>query len=116
VAGEVLIKVEFMEIPAGRVGVEAGMAGSVVAHLAGQRTQQVADALLLLHTYIKDAHHHVATFSADALLAAAELAGGHFALEDLDAVLLVERHAGHLIETDQVVLATVAFQPEYRWD
>ena len=45
---------------------------------------------------------------ADALLAAAELAGLHVALHDVHAVLLVEGDAGHLVEADHVVLADQA--------
>ena len=41
---------------------------------------------------------------ADALRAAAELAGLHVSLHDVDAVLLVEGDAGDLIEADDVVL------------
>ena len=41
---------------------------------------------------------------ADALLAAAELPGLHVALEDVDAVLLVEVDAADLVEADHVVL------------
>ncbi len=53
----------------------------------------MADALLLLHIDIEVAHHHDPALSADALLAAVELAGDHIALEDVNAVLLFERHA-----------------------
>jgi hypothetical protein len=68
----------------------------------------VAGALLLLDIDIEVADHGDAALGADALLAAAELAGGHVALEDVDAVLLIERHAGHLVEADHVVLADQA--------
>jgi hypothetical protein len=68
----------------------------------------VAGALLLLDIDIEVADHGDAALGADALLAAAELAGGHVALEDVDAVLLIERHAGHLVEADHVVLANQA--------
>ena len=108
VAAEVFVGVELGEIPARRVGVDAVLEGSVVAHLTRQGAEQVADALLLLHIDIEVAHHHDSALSADALLAAAEFARGHIALEDVDAVLLIERHASHLVEADHVELADQA--------
>ena len=60
--------------------------------------------LLLLDVDVEVADHDDAAVGADALLAAAELAGLHVALEDVDAFLLVERDAGDLVEADDVVL------------
>ena len=77
---------------------DTGLEGPVVKHLARQGAEQVTDALLLLHIYIEVAHHHVSALSADALLAAAELAGGHGALEDVDADFLTERHPRYFVE------------------
>ena len=108
VAAEVFVGVELGEIPARRVGVDAVLEGRVVAHLTRQGAEQVADALLLLHIDVEVAHHHDPALSADALLAAAEFARGHVALEDVDAVLLIEGDAGHLVKTDHVVLADQA--------
>jgi hypothetical protein len=81
------------------------MEGRVVAHLLRERAQQVPDALLLLHVYLEVSHHHDPALGADALLAATELAGGHVALHDIDAVLLVEGDSRNLIEAHDVVLA-----------
>jgi hypothetical protein len=36
------------------------------------------------------------------------LIGGHVALEDVDAALLIERDASHIVEADHVVLADQA--------
>ena len=77
----------------------------VVPHLRRQRAEQVADALLVLDVDVEVADHDDAAVGADALLAAAELAGLHVALHDVDAVLLVEGDAGDLVEADHVVLA-----------
>ena len=57
---------------------------------------------------------HDAAVGADALLAAAELAGLHVALHDVDAVLLVEGDAGDLVEADHVVLADQAALARWR--
>jgi hypothetical protein len=65
----------------------------------------MAHALLLLDIHIEIADHHYPTVSPDVLLAAAELASGHVALHDIHAVLLIERDAGNLVETDDIVLA-----------
>ena len=48
VAGEMFIGIELGEIPAGSIGVDPVMKGRVVAPVAGQRAEEVADALLLL--------------------------------------------------------------------
>ena len=82
--------------------------GRVVAHLRRQRAQQMSDPLLLLDIDVEVADHDDAAVGADVLLAAAELARRHVALHDVDAVLLVEGDAGHLVEADDVVLADQA--------
>ena len=48
---------------------------------------------------VEVADHDDAAIGADALLAPAELAGLHVALHDVDAILLVERDAGDLVES-----------------
>jgi hypothetical protein len=48
--------------------------GGVVAHLLGQRAEQVADTLLVLDVHVEVAYEHDATVSADAFPASAELA------------------------------------------
>ena len=70
----------------------------------GSGAEQVADAELRLDVDVEVADHDDAALGADALLAAAELAGLHVALEDVDALLLVEGDAGDLVEADHVVL------------
>jgi hypothetical protein len=82
--------------------------GRVVPHLGRQRAEEVADALLVLHVDVEVADQHDGAVGADALLAAGELAALHVALHDVDAVLLVEGHARHLVEADHVVLADQA--------
>jgi hypothetical protein len=62
----------------------------------------------VLHIDVEVADHHDAAVGPDALLAARELAGLHVALHDVDAVLLIEGNAGHLVEADDVVLADQA--------
>ena len=109
--GQVIGGVQLREVPARRVGVDAVVERRVVAHLPGQRAQEMADPLLLLDVDLEVADHDDAALGADALLAAAELAGGHIALHDVDAVLLVERDAGDLVEADHVVLADQAALP-----
>ena len=79
--------------------------GRVVPHLGRHRAEQVADPLLVLHVHVEVADHHDAAVGPDALLAAAELAGLHVSLHDVDAVLLVEGDARDLVEADHVVLA-----------
>jgi hypothetical protein len=64
--------------------------------------------LLLLDIDVEVAHHDDASLGADVLLASAELAGGHIALHDVDAIFLVERNAGDLVEANNVVLADEA--------
>jgi hypothetical protein len=67
----------------------------------GSRTEQVAHALLVLHVHVEIAEQDDAPLGADALAPAGELARLH----DVDAGVLVEGHAGHLIGADHVVLA-----------
>jgi hypothetical protein len=68
----------------------------------------VADALLMLDIHIKVAHQDNGAVGTDAFLAAGELAALHVALHDVDAILLVEGHAGHFVEAHHVVLADQA--------
>ena len=93
------------EVPARRIGMEPVMESGVVAHFLGQRAEQVADALLLLDVDVEVADHDDPALAADALLAAAEFAGGHVALHDVHAILLVEGDTGYFVEADHVVLA-----------
>src|ERR1019366_4584739 len=76
----------------------------VVPHLLWKRTKEVPSAQLLDNVNVKVPDHDDPAVRANALLAAAEFSGLHVALEDVDAFLGVERHAGYLIETDDVVL------------
>ena len=92
-------------IPAGQVAVDAVHQGRVVSHFRRHRAEQMADPLLVLHVHLEVAHHDDAAVGPDALLAPAELAGLHVALHDVHAVLLVEGHAGDLVEAHHVVLA-----------
>ena len=112
--GQMLGGIQLREVPAGRIGVEAVHEGRVVAHLRRQRAQQMADPLLLLDVHVEVADHDEAAVGADVLLAAAELAGRHVALHDVDAVLLIERDARYLVEADHVVLADQAALPGRR--
>ena len=77
----------------------------VVPHVRGHGTEEVTDPLLVLHVHVEVAHHHDAAVGPDALLAPAELSRLHVPLHDVDAVLLVEGNAGHLVEADHVVEA-----------
>ncbi len=56
VAGEVLVGIELGEIPARGIDVDAVLEGRVVAHLARQGSERVADALLLFDIDIEIAH------------------------------------------------------------
>lgn len=76
-----------------------------LAHLGRHRPEEMAHPLLVLHVNVEGADHHDAAFSADTLATARELAGLHVTLHDVDAVLLVEGYARHLVETDNIVLA-----------
>ena len=102
---QVNVWVQLRKIPAGNVGVKAVVECSVVAHFRRQRTQQVPDLLLLQNVHVEVSNHHHATLGTDALLAAREFARRHVALEDVHAVFLVERHAGHFVEAHHVVMA-----------
>ena len=68
----------------------------------------MTDAQLVSHVDVEVADHDDPALGADRLAAAAELAGLHVALEDVDAVLLVEGDAGDLVEADHVVLGDEA--------
>ena len=83
---------------------DAVVESRVVAHLLRHRPEEVAAPQLFLHVDVEVADHDDAALGADALLAAAELAGLHVALEDVDAFLRVEGDAGNLVEADDVVL------------
>src|ERR1039458_201151 len=96
---------QLREIPSRRKRVQTIHEGSVVPHLRRQRAQQMADALLLLDVNIEIADHHDPAVCPDILFAAAELAGGHVALHNIDAVLLIEGDAGDLVKADDIVLA-----------
>ena len=109
--GEVLIGIELRKVPTRHVRVDAVHEGGVVAHVGRQRGQEVAHTLLSLHLDIEIAHHHDAAVGPNALLAAGELTGLHVALQDVDAVLLVEGHARHLVEAHNVVLADQSALP-----
>ena len=93
--------VQLGHVPAGQEAVDAVHEGGVVAHLGRQRTEQMADALLVLHIDLEIAHQDDGSIGPDALLATRELAALHVALHDVDAVLLIERDARDLIETDR---------------
>ena len=68
--------------------------------------------LLLLHVHIEDCQPSRCPPSRpNVLLAAAELAGRHVALHDVDAVLLIEGNPGDLVEADHVVLANQSSLP-----
>ena len=101
----------------------------VIAHLGWHRAQKVSDLLLLLDVDIEIADHDDAAFGPDILLATAELARGHIAFHDVDAVLLVEAGPCYFVKVYDVVLthqtalpvrvvqnifATVALPPEIR--
>ncbi len=86
-------RVELGDIPARDEGVDPVHERRVVAHLLRQWPEQVALAELVVDVDVEVADHDDAAVGADALLAAAELAGLHVALEDVDAVLAVEGHA-----------------------
>ena len=109
--GEMLVGIQLREVPARRVAVDPVVVCRVVAHLLGQRTQEVADTLLLLHRHIEVADQDQRPLRADALLAPAELARRHVPLHDVDAVLLVEGDAGDFVETHHIVLADQAALP-----
>ena len=76
--------------------------------MASEYLRADTHALLVLDVYIEVADHHHAAIGADALLAAAELAGLHVALHDVHAVLLVEGDAGDFVKADHVILADQA--------
>src|SRR6185295_4830108 len=96
------------QVPAGKISVDAVHEGGVIPHLDRQRSEEVTDALLVLHVHIEVTDQHDAAISADAFLAAAELARLHVALHDVNAVLLIEGDARDFIEADHVVLADKA--------
>ena len=102
---EVLIGVELREVPARHIGVNAIHERGVVPHFRWQRAQQVANALLVLDLDIKVTHHDDTPLGPDAFLTAGEFSGLHVSLENVDAVLLVERDAGDFVEANDVVLA-----------
>src|SRR5271157_706658 len=95
-------------VPARQVGVDAVHEGRVVAHFGRKWSEEVPDALLMLNIDVKVADQNDASIRADALAAAGELAALHVTLHDVDPVLLVEGHAGHLIEAHDVVLTDQA--------
>src|SRR4051812_8402803 len=78
--------------------------GGVASHLRRKWRQQVSDPLLVLDVHIEVADQDDATVSANAFAAAAELAGLHVSLHDVDTVLLVEGDAGYFVKADDVVL------------
>ena len=102
---EVLVRTQLRKIPPRCEGVQPVHECRVVAHLRRHRTEQVADLLLLLDIHVEVSHHHNAAVRPDILLPPTELARGHVALHDVDAVLLIEGDAGDLIEADNVIVA-----------
>jgi hypothetical protein len=80
----------------------------VVAHLGRQCPEQMADALLVLYIDLEIPDQYDRTVGADALATARELAALHVPLHDVDAVALIERDAGNLVEADHVVLTDQA--------
>src|SRR6266446_6564356 len=77
----------------------------IVSHFGWHGTQEMANLLLLFDIYVEIANHDDATLSADVFFAAAELARGHIAFHDVDAVLLVEGDAGDFVKTYDIILA-----------
>ena len=108
VVREVLRRVQLREVPARGVAMNPIHERGVIPHLRRQWAQEMRDSLLLLDIDVEVADHDDAAFSADLILAAAELARRHVALHDVHAVLLIEGDAGDLVEAHDVVLADEA--------
>ena len=87
VVGEVR-RVEFGDVPAWDEGVDAVHERRVVAHLFGERGQQVTHAELGLDIDVEVAHHDDPAVGADRFATPAELARFHVALEDVTPSLL----------------------------
>src|SRR3954468_17544264 len=64
----------------------------------------MSDTLLVNNIDVEIADHHDAATCADRLLAAAELAGLHIPLHDVDAVLLIEVDATDFVKANDVIL------------
>ncbi|MPN16347.1 hypothetical protein SDC9_163686 [bioreactor metagenome] len=71
----------------------------------------MSNSLLLLNINIEVAHHDNGTICPDAFLAPAELSRLHITLEYVHSILLVERHPGHLIKANNIVLANQTTLP-----
>ena len=94
-------RIELGDIPAGQIGMNPIVERRVVAHLLRHRPEEMPMAELVVDIDVEVADHHDPALGPDALLAAAELAGLHVALEDVHALLRVEGDARHLVETDR---------------
>lgn len=88
--GEVSIRIELGKIPSRRERMEAIHEGRVVAHLWWQRSEQVSNALLLLHVDVEIANHDDDAFGADIVLPRLNCPEGHVTLHDIHAIPLVE--------------------------
>ena len=58
----------------------------------------MADSLLMLNVYFKVTYQNKAAVSPDALFATTKLARFHVPFHDVDPILLIKGHAGHLVE------------------
>ena len=65
--GHMLGGIQLREVPSGHIGVQAVHEGRVVAHLRGQRAQQMSDPLLLLDVHVQVADHDEAAVGANVL-------------------------------------------------
>jgi hypothetical protein len=90
--------------------VEAIYKRSVVTHLSWHGPEQVSNPLLALHIGVEVADHLDAAIGPDALPSTTELARLHVPLHDVDAVLVVEGDARHLVEAHDIVLGDETVQ------
>ena len=89
------------DFPAGDVGVEAVEEGRV-DHRLGERGEQVARLHQRIHRLVDVADEDHRGVGVDRVTATGERARGHVVLHDLDAVLVLERDARHLVEGHHV--------------
>ena len=75
------------DVPARDIGVDTVHESGVPAHFWREWSEQVPHTLLMLDVYVEVADEHDATLGANALFAAAELAGLHIALHDVHAII-----------------------------
>jgi len=97
--------IHFWYIPSRNVRMDSIHKCGIILHFRRQRSEQVADSLLMLDIHIKITHKNKSAICTNALFTAAELSGFHIPFHDIYTVFLIKGYAGDLVKTDNIILA-----------